>query len=317
MQRVLSTGLWKEIKAIAVAAKRRRAAVAYVTQDLIGFKTGDVLVLDATERAIRSGETDAKLLRRLHRRGVQIHCCADLHAKVLLLDEVAVIGSGNMSRSSTVELVEAALITDHSSTVSGVASLIEQLASKSEPLTTSQIADLCRIPVLRKGGRSKAAKRRRTRISNLGDRTWLLGVEEMEEDPPPVEQREIDRAQKAWEQRTGESEELSWIRCGGKGRFTKNCREGDQLIQVWRKSGASRPTAVLRATPVLLKTKGKSWTRFYVRPSRGRFAEISWGRFRQMLRSVGFQKAVGHRVVRILKPDIAEALARKWTNRWR
>jgi hypothetical protein len=75
MQRVLSTGLWKEIKAIAVAAKRRRVAVAYVTQDLIGFKKGDVLVLDATERAIRSGETDAKLLRRLHRRGVQIHCC--------------------------------------------------------------------------------------------------------------------------------------------------------------------------------------------------------------------------------------------------
>jgi hypothetical protein len=233
---------------------------------------------------------------------------------VLLLDEVAVIGSGNMSRSSAVDLVEAAMITDHSSTVSGVASLIEQLASKSEQLTSSQIANLCRIPVIRKVGRSKAVKRRRTRVSALGERTWLLGVKEMENDPPPVEQREIDLVQKAWKQRTGESDELSWIRWTGNGRFTKNCQEGDQLIRVWRKSGASRPTAVLRATPVLLKSRGKSWTRFYVRPSRGRFAEIPWSRFQQLLRSIGFNKAVGPRVVRILKPDIADALTRKWTS---
>lgn len=67
---------------------------AYVTQDLVGFSKGDTLVVDASRHAISSGETAAKLLRTLKMKGVHIYHCAGLHAKVLLLDDVAVISSG-------------------------------------------------------------------------------------------------------------------------------------------------------------------------------------------------------------------------------
>jgi hypothetical protein len=65
--------------------------------DLVGFREGDTLVVVASARAIQNGETDARLLRKLHKKGVQIYDCADLHAKILLLDDVAIISSGNMS----------------------------------------------------------------------------------------------------------------------------------------------------------------------------------------------------------------------------
>lgn len=92
MQRVLSHRLWQTIKHVATKSKCRKAAVAFVTRDLIGFRKDDVLVVDASKATVRAGETDARLLTSLHRRGVKLHSCPGLHAKVLLLDGAAVIG---------------------------------------------------------------------------------------------------------------------------------------------------------------------------------------------------------------------------------
>lgn len=61
MQRVLSRDLWKTIRAHAQRARCRRAVIAYVTQDLIGFRKGDTLVVDASTYAVCNGETSAKL----------------------------------------------------------------------------------------------------------------------------------------------------------------------------------------------------------------------------------------------------------------
>src|ERR1700687_5343277 len=105
MERVLSSDLWKMVRAQARKARCRKAAIAYVTKDLIRFRKGDILVMDASAHAISCGETDAKLLRTLHKKGVSLYHCVGLHAKVLVLDDVAVISSGNMSNSSANGLV--------------------------------------------------------------------------------------------------------------------------------------------------------------------------------------------------------------------
>jgi hypothetical protein len=87
--------------------------------DQIGFQAGDVLVVDASRRAIASGQTDAPLLRELDSRGVAVYSREGLHAKVLLLGAYSVIGSANMSGSSDV-LIEAAVISDSDVIASGV-----------------------------------------------------------------------------------------------------------------------------------------------------------------------------------------------------
>ncbi len=114
MQRVLGKDLWAEARKQARASKSRKTAIAYVTRDLIGFRKGDTLVVDASTLAIKNGETDARLLQKLQKKGVQLYDCTDLHAKILLLNDKAIIGSGNMSSSSESRMVEAALMSDHS-----------------------------------------------------------------------------------------------------------------------------------------------------------------------------------------------------------
>ena len=91
----------------AKAARRRLVAVAYVTTDgHIGFRKNDVLICDASDRAIKGGETSARLLRSLHRKGVELRSQPDLHAKVAVLGRHALIGSCNLSAASAEDLTE-------------------------------------------------------------------------------------------------------------------------------------------------------------------------------------------------------------------
>lgn len=313
MQKVLSSDLWKTVRAHARKAPHRKAAIAYVTQDLVGFRRDDVLVVNASKRAIASGETDAKLLRALKNKGVRIFDCANLHAKALLLGETAVISSGNMSNSSADGLVEAGVITNNTSTVSGIASLIEQIVRQSKELTDNNIATLCKIKVVRRGGHASAG-RKRTKVSRLGNRTWLVGVKELRNDPPEVEQQMIDKAIGILSSRElmDPDDDPNWIRWTGRGRFIRECREGDSLIQIWCSSTAKRPSAVMRSVPVLLKQKTKHWTRLYPGEATGSYAEMTWGKFKRLLEEVGYKRKVGAGSVQLLDPAVADEIGKKW-----
>jgi hypothetical protein len=314
MQRLISTKLWRELRAYAGKARNRKAAVAYVTQDLIGLRKGDVLVMDASDRAIRYGETSAKLLHKLCQKGVLLYHCVDLHAKVFLLDDVVAISSGNMSNSSADALVEAAVLTDNSATVSGVESFIEQLVQQSDRLTKKRIAALCKIKVIRKSGRNRGRRRkRRTKIAQLGNRTWLVGVRELVRKPPTEEERLIEQATNSLRTRLKRPDEVfDWIKWDRSSRFAHDCREGDSLIQIWRPHQAKRPKNVYKASPVLLKQRAKSWTRFYLREVTGSKKTLSWNRFLRLLNEVGYSRRVGPTVACALDSDMADAIARKW-----
>jgi len=314
MQKVLSSDLWKAVKVQARKAQQRKAAIAYVTQDLLGFRKGDALLMDASKFAIGNGETDAKLLRTLHQQGVRLYHCGSLHAKVILLDDVAVIGSANLSRSSAENLVEAGLMTDHSSTVSGVASFIEQLILQSKELLAEDIDALCKIKVTRRGGRpQEGAKQPKPEITPLGNRIWLVGIHQLAKDPPPSEQEQIDQAIEILrpKMRTPD-EEFSYVRFGLRGRFALECREGDSLIRIWRSSAAKRPSSVMRITPVLLKQKTDRWTYFYLSDATGKYPEMSWGKFQRLLKEVGYKRPVRAGSVQLLDPEIADAITRRW-----
>jgi hypothetical protein len=316
MQKILSSDLWKSISVLARKARQRKAAIAYVTRDLVGLRKGDVLVVNASPLTIACGETDAPLLLTLLRKQVRLYHCADLHAKVLLLDDVAVISSGNMSTPSADGLVEAAILSDHASTVSGVASFIEQVVQQSEELDLERITSLCRIKVIRRGGLNlrESRQRRKTRLARLGNRTWLIGVRELVRDPAPDEQKMIAKAIRSLRPLMSDPDgEPGWVRWGGKNRFVRQCREGDSLIRIWRSNRAKRPSVVLRAAPMLLKQRTARWTRFYVPQASGAYAEMPWGKFQRLLKSLGYPRRVGPCIEHLLETDVADAIQRQWT----
>jgi hypothetical protein len=314
MEKVLSSDLWKTVQVHARRARRRKAAIAYVTQDLIGFRKGDTLLVDASTNSIASGETDAKLLRTLNQKGVNLYDCAGLHAKVVLLDDLAIISSGNMSGSSANGLVEAGVITDHSSTVAGVASFIEQLLPQSSELNSKRLVELCKIKVVRRGGLLQGvSKQRKPKITRLGNRTWLVGVRELVKEPTIEEQRLIASAINRVRNKTENPEEdARWLKWFGKSRFRRECREGDSVISIWRSRKDKRPSSVFRASAVLLKQTTRKWTRFYLEEFTGSQVEMSWGRFQRLLREVGHSKRVGATSTQLLEPDVADAIERKW-----
>lgn len=73
MNELISTELWPRLKALAKHAKRKHAAIAYVTDDTkIRFGKNDVLVTDASDEAIKSGQTSAEVLRAAFERKAEI-----------------------------------------------------------------------------------------------------------------------------------------------------------------------------------------------------------------------------------------------------
>lgn len=220
-----------------------------------------------------------------------------------------------MSGSSASTLVEAALLTDHASTVSGVASLIEQLVRQSDALTDADIVRLCRIKVIRRGGRGRGAAggRRKPRLSPLGSRTWLVGVHELVRGPAPEEKKMIEKATKVLRSRLGNPhEEPDWIRWTGKSRFLRECRAGDSVLQIWRSNHAKRPSAVFRAVPVLLRQSTKRWTRLYLPPDNSPSAKMPFGKFQRLLEQLGYTRQVGPNVEQLLDTDMADAITRRW-----
>ena len=314
MQTIVSKDLWVVVRRLAIKADQRKAAISYVTQDLIGFRKGDVLIVDASPQAIASGATKAPLLRDLAKKGVVLHDCGNLHAKVLVLGHFAVIGSCNMSHSSADVLVEAAIITDHVSTVSGALSFIQQLMEQSPLLDAGSIDNLCKIKVIRRSGFLLNQKRGtcRTQVSELGNRTWLLGVHEMARAPSPSEQVKIDEAAKELKEELAAPEDLEWLRWGTKSRFARECKKGDTVIQMWRSSHAKRPSKVYRAVSILLKQETPTWTRFYLQPSPTVEPYLSWGKFQLLLKSLGYSRRVGPSSEHLLDADMADAISRKW-----
>lgn len=61
MQRVLADNVWQQISPIIRKAKHKIAALAYVsTPSYVTFGKGDILICDASDQAIRSGETSVR-----------------------------------------------------------------------------------------------------------------------------------------------------------------------------------------------------------------------------------------------------------------
>lgn len=316
MHTILSTNLWPRVKAKAAKARRRQAVMAYVTSDLLSFKAGDLLVVDASTAAIKAGETDAKLLQKLARRGVAIYRCPNLHAKVLLLDDVAVIGSGNMSASSRDRLVEAAFMTDAPTVVSGVASLIEQIRAQSHRLTANELAELAKIKVVRHGfapGQT-TTKHKRPKISVTGKTTWLVGVFDEDRDLTAVEEAMVKKTEReiVKEDKIPESE-ISWIRWGGSaGVFGKKAVNGDQLVQICSERVNAKPTHVLKAASVRRVRRLRGQLFIFVRDPVGRRSQLSWAAFQRLNQRVGGPSRISGNSQRALSPVLADRLFEHW-----
>lgn len=147
MGRLLSENLWTEIQAASTKVPKM-AAVAYVSSDqIIKFGNGDTLITDASDETIAAGQTRARVLEAAFRLGATLYSLPNLHAKIMVLGDTAVIGSANISSNSANGLAEVGWITDQPAEVQEARTLIERLIARSVPIDQAFITRILNIRV--------------------------------------------------------------------------------------------------------------------------------------------------------------------------
>lgn len=141
---LLSLDAWPALKQAARASKRPAdVAVAYFGKgaaSLLKLPKGSRLVVDASERAVSSGQTSPADLLKLLKGGVDAYTVPNLHAKVYVFGRKAFIGSANVSRNSSENLVEALLLTTDPEAVAQSKAFVRSLCL--HPLTPELLKHL-------------------------------------------------------------------------------------------------------------------------------------------------------------------------------
>lgn len=171
----LQAGLWGQLTtAVRKAKGRADVAVAYFGKDgcdLLPLRAGSRLVVDASEAALKSGQTYPEGLLKLYRKGVAIYSKPGLHAKVFVVGNRAFVGSANASKYSAHTLVEAALVTDDRATVRQVSGFINALA-----LHELGEAELKRLMTVYRPPKVIGGKRALRTSASKGPRVWIASI---------------------------------------------------------------------------------------------------------------------------------------------
>lgn len=318
MNKLVSKGLWAEVARLAKKSRVKMAAVAYVTSDeFIEFGEGDLLIVDASDAAIRSGQTSTQILRQAFRRGAEVYSCPGLHAKVMLLDGVAVVGSANASHSSAHHLIEAAFLTDSPASVSMARTFLQRLCDNADPVDENFIERISSLEV-KKSTSWPAHTGRKSSFSVRIDapRTWLVSVCRIDEERYEAEKPRVQKGEGKAEKRLSKvSSNVGWIRwAGSTSRFVRDARPGDMVIQLWKESRKNkRPDYVMAHAPILLRQKEPNCVRFFIE----RWADsdntaLTWSQFQKLAVRVELPFRVGPSSTRLLPDDYASSMAELW-----
>ncbi len=136
--------VWRKIKIAQKKSKSRAwVAVAYFGKGaakMLPLKAGSKLVVNASEAAVKSGQTHPIDLLTLQKRGVRIYSDPNLHGKIYVFGRVAFIGSANSSHNSANNLIEAVICTSDREIIKRSKAFVDSVA-KNE-LGPEQLAKL-------------------------------------------------------------------------------------------------------------------------------------------------------------------------------
>jgi len=305
MQKIMTDNIWHQIATLAKKSSKKLAALAYVSSsEFVSFKKGDILICDASEQAIRSGETSATVLSKFYNAGAQIYSCPYLHAKVLICDKNVLIGSCNLSLSSAQVLRELAVLTTDSSTRSQVVAYIHAIKDSSFPIDETILEKLLKIPVVKRKG-IRGVKRPPI---NLGNRTWIISTYDLNPDRYKHEETFVEKAEKEVRKKIQDSEaDISWCRWTGKNAFRSLAREGDTIIEMNSDRNSNR-TTVSAPAAILKRQDYDKWTRFYYETQE---TTLAWTKFERELRKVGLTQ-IKKNSTKEIKPRDAALINTIW-----
>lgn len=284
-QQVIRGDVWNNPDVVAAAngADARVYCVAYVTQahDEM-FQSGDVLVCDASRKAVSCGETDPRFLLRLLKRGVSVYSLEALHAKCAVFGDFVLLGSANMSESSACRLIELSILQKNSRLATDVLAFIIRLSRKARKLTAGDLEKLQLCWRAKQCPWQNTLAKRKVKRSVRGQLNHVVTVFQRTTGPRVVSQDELDESMRKAETLVEETaiSEGRELQCyytveSWSGRKP---RENDGIIIVTYSSGRKNARAKVSGpgTVVMVEKKRKVHIVHYLIPDK----EIAYGKFR-------------------------------------
>lgn len=224
-------GVWSRLTALARQHKHSLVAVPYFgsgAADLLPLRSGSQLVVKFDREAVQCGQVNPREIVRLIGRGVEVHACANLHAKVFVFGRTAIVGSANVSTSSANSLIEACVEIRSPAFAAACKRFIESLKGDRVGLEfAKKLIPLYRLPKIEGRHRRQTKKGRRVvpRHSDL----WLVPLISMDWNDGDYEQEEEgwSRAEKAMTNpRKSEIETFVWWGPG----FLDKVKRGERVL---------------------------------------------------------------------------------------
>jgi hypothetical protein len=244
-----------------------------------------------------------------------VFSCPDLHAKILVFDRTAVIGSANISQSSTGRLLEAAVVTDNMSLVSAARNVLAQLRLQSRKLDEKALRALLRIRVVRRGYPKRRRRGRLPVIKPVAGTTWLAATCDLNEERYKHEEQQAERGREEARKRVSRSSsDVEWIRYAKDSNIALRANEGDWSVDMYETGRDGNTVRVYRRAPILLKQKEPNCVRIYVEDFRNAESQaLKWRTFHKIALQAGIpERRMGRRSTGTLADSQAEALESFW-----
>jgi PLD-like domain len=189
-------GIWKHIRSFVKKCPGRCIiAVAYFGSGAakkLPLKAGSTLVVNMSDNAVKTGLTNPTEILKLVRRGVEVHSVENLHAKVFVIGNMAIIGSSNASERSANYLIEACVETSIPSIVTECRRFIRSLEGELvTPEYAKNKATIYRPPRL--SGAKIARPNLGRRVVPTHSPLWVVPLNEIDWEDNDYAQEEIGK----------------------------------------------------------------------------------------------------------------------------
>jgi phosphatidylserine/phosphatidylglycerophosphate/cardiolipin synthase-like enzyme len=183
-------------KAIRKSKKPCLAAVAYFgsgAAKLAPLPKGSRLVVDASEHAVKSGQTSPSQISQLVSNHVRAYTAPNLHAKVFVVGKTAYIGSNNVSNNSANQLLEALIQTTDPEAVAAARHFVTDLCyDQLTPATLKKLKKIYNPPKLPPGKHTESAKGQplpvvpKVKVAQLVEEEWTEAEQKLHDNGLPT-----------------------------------------------------------------------------------------------------------------------------------
>ena len=309
---------WKTIADRVPTANKVVAAVAYLGRggaDFLPLRSGDVLLVDLSYGAVRQGATDPREIKKLINRGVEVFTRRTLHAKLVVIDNVVIVSSANVSQNARSHLDEAAILSTSSAVARSAREFIRSMCS--EPVREHYLNECLKLykPPIFKASRTirqSVKRKQRAKLWYIGGLTYMDDAEDQEFFRPVESEikQEMDDPVDSYLDKIRLSHRKNWFTNIQPNNWViMCCKASKRTSDVWG------PARVIRKWKYTKKTGRTYHVLSLERPNDAKPMTLT--SFRQRWRKAARGKQPPLRSQPIRDQSLADAVMRFWTRRGR